>query len=76
MDDYVPYKLARLRDHADSIIVISNGDLTDESRSKLADVADEVWERENVGFDVEGYKWALAKFGERASEFDELILMN
>lgn len=77
VDDYVPYKLSRLRPHTDHIFVVVNGSLTDEGRARLEDVADTVWERENSGFDVWGYKSALEQFGaERLEEFDELVLMN
>lgn len=76
VDDYIPYKLSRLRDHADHIVVICNGGVNQAGYAVLQGVADEVWERENVGFDVEGYKWAIERFGDRLSEFDELILMN
>ncbi|MET4160145.1 rhamnan synthesis F family protein [Agromyces sp. PvR057] len=77
IDDYIPYKLERLRPFADHIFVVVNGALTDEGRTALEGVADTVWQRENVGFDVWGYKSALAEFGaERLAEFDELILMN
>ena len=43
----------------------------------LEGVADTVWVRENVGFDVWGYKEAMETFGQdRLEEYDELILMN
>ncbi len=77
VDDYIPWKLERLRPFAEQIIVIVNGRVSAEGHERLAGVSDEVWERENVGFDVGGYKWALERFGEaRLAEFDELILMN
>jgi lipopolysaccharide biosynthesis protein len=77
VDEYVTYKLERLRAHAEHIFVVVNGDLTSEGRASLEAVADTVWERENVGFDVWGYKTALEEFGqERLAEYDELILMN
>lgn len=77
VDDYIPYKLSRLRPFAETIIVISNGPLVDQGREALAGVADEVWERENVGLDVGGYRFALDKFGRsRLAEYDEVILMN
>ncbi|WP_426324256.1 rhamnan synthesis F family protein [Microbacterium sp. E-13] len=77
VDDYVPYKLERLRPFADHVFVVVNGKLTDEGRARLESVADTVWQRENVGFDVWGYKEALAHFGEeKLAEYDELILMN
>lgn len=77
VDDYVMYKLERLRPFAEHLFIVVNGDLTDEGRSRLQGVADTVWQRENTGFDVWGYKTALAEFGdERLTEYDELILMN
>lgn len=77
VDDFVPHKLKALRPFADHIFVIVNGELKSSARSALQAVADTVWERDNVGFDVWGYKTALEHFGEvRLSEFDEVILMN
>lgn len=77
VDDYVPYKLERLRPFAEHIFVVVNGDLTPEGRARLEAVSDTVWQRENVGFDVWGYKEALQEFGEeRLAQYDELLLMN
>jgi rhamnosyltransferase len=77
VDDYVPYKLERLRPFADHIFVVVNGEISEEGRERLQRVADTVWQRENTGFDVWGYKSALEHFGHsRLSQFDELILMN
>ena len=77
VDDYVTYKLQALREHADHIFVVSNSTLTPEGRDKLESVADTVWARKNVGFDVWAYKEAMETFGmDRLGEFDELILMN
>jgi rhamnosyltransferase len=77
VDDYVIYKLERLRPFTEHLFVVVNGDLTAEGRRRLESVADTVWQRENVGFDVWGYKEALAEFGaDRLAQYDELILMN
>lgn len=77
VDDYVLYKLERLRPHAEHIFVVVNGNLTDGGRQRLEGVADTIWQRENVGFDVWGYKEALAEYGEeKLAQYDELILMN
>lgn len=77
IDDYIPYKLNHLRPFAEHIVAIVNGTITAEGREKLLTVVDEIWERENVGFDVGGYAMAIGKFGQdRLAEFDELILMN
>src|SRR5436190_23960137 len=63
VDDYVLYKLERLRPFAEHLFVIVNGEITDRGRERLASVSDTVWQRENVGFDVWGYKEGLAEFG-------------
>ena len=64
VDDYIVYKLSELRPFAEHIFVVVNGDLTETGRHRLEAVADTVWVRENVGFDVWGYKSALEHFGE------------
>lgn len=77
VDDYIPHKLRALREHAEHIFVVSNSDLTVEGRARLEEVADTVWCRKNVGFDVWGYKEAMETFGmDRLADYDELILMN
>ncbi len=76
VDDYIPYKLERLKPFADLLIVISNGAMNDAGRASLEGIVDEIWDRENIGFDVWGYKTAIERLGDRISEFDELILMN
>lgn len=77
VDRYIPYCLEKLREHVEHIIVISNGRVSEAGRVALESVADEVWERDNVGFDVGGYQEALGRFGfDRLADYDELILLN
>lgn len=77
VDDYVEYKLTDLRKHSDYILAVSNGPLAPAGRVRLEGLVDEVFERENKGFDVWAYKEAQEHIGwERLAEFDELILMN
>ncbi len=77
VDGYVPYKLKALREHAETIFVVSNSKLTAEGRTALDEVADVVWVRDNVGFDVGAFDAAMTRFGsERLAEYDELVLMN
>ena len=76
VDDYIPYKLERLRPYADFIMVIANGGMNEPGHATLEGIVDEVWERENTGFDVWAYKTAIERLGDRAAEFDEIILMN
>lgn len=76
VEDYVPYALTDLRRFCDRILVISNGALTDTGREILEQVADEVLERENSGFDIWGYKHGLDHLGDAVAEYDEVILAN
>jgi rhamnosyltransferase len=77
VDDYVTHKLSDLKKSIDTIFVVSNSALTVESRKKLEEVVDVVYVRENVGFDVWGYKEAMETFGlDKLEAYDELILMN
>lgn len=77
VDDYVIFNLKCLREHVDTIFVVSNSDLTKESRSKLETVADITYCRENIGFDVWGYKEAMEIYGDdKLEKFDEIILLN
>lgn len=57
--------------------MVSNSALTQESRERLETVADTVFERKNIGFDVLGYREAMEVFGrERLNDYEEIILMN
>lgn len=77
VDDYILFKLAELRKHVGYIFVISNSPLDAQATARLESVADTVRERENVGYDVWGYKDALEQIGwDAVVGFDELILMN
>ena len=77
VDDYVIYKLEKLREHVESIFVVVNEPLTAEGRARLEAVADSVMTRRNSGLDVGAYQDALRQVGwDRLSGYDELILLN
>lgn len=76
VEEYVSYALRDLRRFFERIIVVSNGPLTAAARLTLDSVSDEVLERENVGFDIWGYKHGLDHIGVGISAFDEVVLAN
>ena len=78
VDDYVIHMLRHLQPCAADILVVCNGKLSIESRSRLAALEGvEVLVRENTGFDVWAYKTALEHCGwEAIVQYDEVVLMN
>jgi lipopolysaccharide biosynthesis protein len=75
--DFIPHHLAALREHYEHIFVVSNSPIDGAGRATLEAVADTVWVRENVGFDVFAYRDAMVEFGwDRLAGYDELTLMN
>lgn len=78
VDDYIPYKLNKLNKHVQKIIVICNTPLTKNSQLKLENLGVDLLFRENMGFDVWGYKDGLESIGfnKLTKNYDELILLN
>lgn len=77
VDSYIEHMLTELRHDVETIIVVSNSGITSEGRAKLEALADHVWRRENVGFDVWAYKDVIERVGyDKLAEYDELLLMN
>lgn len=76
-DRYVDCYLGALRPFVDRLIVISNGALSEDSRALFKRHTDEVWERENRGYDVGAYKDALERVGwDELRRCREVILTN
>lgn len=77
VDDYILYMLRALKQNSSEIVVVCNGELQDESRTRLNAVVSNVIERENKGFDVWAYKTAIDTYGwDKLSTYDEVIMMN
>ncbi|MGX5770694.1 rhamnan synthesis F family protein [Microbacterium trichothecenolyticum] len=76
VEDYVPFALAGLREHAARVLVVVNGSLSDAGRAKLEPVSDEILVRENRGYDIWAHKEALDHVGAGIAEFDEVLLTN
>jgi len=75
--DYVKVSLAALRPHFETLIVVVNGQVDRTGQDALAEAADEVWYRENKGYDVGGYKYAVDRLGvEAIAAYDEFVLLN
>lgn len=77
VDDYIPYKLEKLQEFVKDIWFVSNSDLKPDCRRKIQQYTNNIMCRENVGFDVGGYKEAIDVIGfSKLAEYDEVILLN
>lgn len=77
VDEYVPYMLKDMVSNVTDTFIVCNGKVTDEGRDRLKQFTDDVYERDNVGFDVWAYKDAMEHIGwEKLDSYDEIILMN
>lgn len=77
VDDYVVHMLRALQAHVARTVVVCNGAPGAEGIAKLEASGAEVFVRANTGFDVHGYREAIAHVGAQAlAECDELLLLN
>lgn len=77
VDDYNIFLLQDMRKNLDHLLVVVNGHLNEEGRKKLNSVCDEIFVRENVGFDVWAYKEGINHYGwDTLSTYDELVMFN
>jgi rhamnosyltransferase len=77
VDDYVLHTLEHLRPHSELVFVVSNTPLDEANTERLESVADRVWVRENVGFDVWAFKESLEQVGaDELATYDEVLMVN
>lgn len=77
VDDYNIYLLEDLKKNLDYLLIVVNGSLTEEGRAKFETVADDIFQRNNTGFDVWAYKEGIEYINwSKLREFDEFIFLN
>jgi len=78
VDDYVPYFLERLKPFLKNLIIVVNGELTAEGRKKLKSFTQNIFVRENIGYEPGAIKDVLFKFYgmSKILEHDELLICN
>ena len=78
IDEYVLYYLNSLKQVANRIVIVINGNISSIEKKKLDLITNEVFVRENKGYDAGAYKFALTKAINHNDilEYDELILCN
>lgn len=78
LDKYAEYLIFRTLEICNRLIVVSNHKLDSESKSVILKYTDELYERENIGFDAGAYKDVITRYvGIREiCKYDELVLLN
>ncbi len=78
VDKYIEVLLSSMQGILDRLTVIVNGSVRDEGYNKLKKYAQDIFVRENVGFDAGGYKDAFIKFipQDNLKKWDEIVLFN
>lgn len=78
VDEYIIYFLLSLKKVADRIIIAVNGKLTSDGKNKLRTTVDEIYIRENRGFDFGAYKDVIYNYLslQELYQYQDLILCN
>lgn len=78
IDDYLTFLLEKMSEHVSKVVLICNGKITDDSKSKIERYVDSIFVRPNEGYDATGWKELFTKFlsKEELSEYDELVMFN
>lgn len=77
VDSYVLYMLERLQPFCKRLILVSNGDLSADSKASLDDLNIEYIERPNKGLDISGHRELMNRIGwDELSRYDEFIMTN
>lgn len=78
VDRYVEYLLHDILNCLEKLVIVCNGALTHEGYSILQKYTDNIFIRDNTGYDAMAYKMALTQYWgwEKVAGFDELLLFN
>lgn len=78
VDDYIGVALKELKRFSDRLVVVCNFDHIESGKENIANYADEVFYRDNRGYDAGGYQEAITKLitWDRIYDYDELLLTN
>ena len=76
VDDYIIYLLHQIKKILSHLMIVCNGKLTPESRQRLEKITDDIFVRDNSGFDMEAWRQGILQQKENFNVYDELILFN
>lgn len=78
VDDYIVYCIGELQKADVDVLVVSNHTLSSEQKERLVGITQEIYEREDSGYDMGGFAYALEllKSQARLNNYDEIIFVN
>lgn len=78
VDRYIECLLKGIQEHLSRLVIVCNGLLEDEGRKIFSRYSDEIYVRENSGYDAMAYKLALTDYigWEQVDQYDEVLLFN
>ncbi len=78
VDEYVKYLISELNKNLSHLIIVCNGKIQDDEYRLLHSYTDDIYIRDNIGYDATAFKEVLeSQYGwSRIQEYDELLLVN
>jgi lipopolysaccharide biosynthesis protein len=77
VDKYIDVLLSGLKPYIERLVIVCNGKLTESGRNIFEQYTSEILVRDNSGFDVWAYKYALEYIHfESELDYDEIIMFN
>lgn len=77
VDSYIEKFLLGLKKEVERIVIVCNGDVTDQGMDTFKKISSEVLVRPNIGYDITAYKYGLDYIGmDKLKEYDEVLLTN
>ena len=76
VDDYIIFLLQDMIKNLSHLAIVCNGKLTPEGRHKLEKITNDIFVRDNSGFDMEAWRQGILRHKDNLQDYDELVLFN
>lgn len=77
VDRYIPVFLNGIKKVVSRLIIVCNGEVTNNGMKVFRGITDEILTRPNEGYDITAYKYGLEHVSlDRLSDYDEVLLLN
>lgn len=78
VEDYVLYLLDDLNKCLDHLVIVCNGNLSEEGKQRFFSYSEDIYVRNNIGYDIGAFQEVLIDYlgAKKVQEYDELVLCN